>query len=258
MQWLSEQRAPWAVVFCGLVLFLLLLGSCATPPSYRKYVGPLFDPKTPSRAEESFPDLWEKWTVDLGMATRGGKPWQLGSPFAMGGDRGGPGGEFPMQITATLMDTMLIEAGLQHYDTILAMTPEERAEFRRAYFRRYDVENHLLIWCELQTSWTELYLDLDRWIIYIEDDAVNQYEPVQILEEPQPIRPTVMDKLPEFLPEQRRRRWEIHQKILMLCFPKRDFYGNPVLSEKVQFLKLVFQLTDDEKTRSEGMWVFKE
>jgi len=245
------------VVLCSLVIILLLLSSCATVPSSRKYVGTVFGSKV--QIKESFPTLWEKWTVYFGMASWGGKPWQLlSNPFTGGEGRGGPGGEFPLQITATLMDTMLIEAGLQHYDTILAMTPGERAEFRRAYSQRYDVENHLLIWCELQTSWAELYLDPDRWIIFIEDDAVNQYEPVQILEEPQPIRQTVMDRLPEFQPEQRGPRWEVDQKTLMLCFPKRDFYENSILSEEVEFLKLVFQLNDDEKTRAEGTWVFKK
>ena len=258
MLWFSEQRARWAAVFCILALLLSMLLSCATAPSYRKYVGPLFDPKTPSRAEESFPDMWEKWTVDLGMATRGGKPWQLSSPFAMGGGRGGPGGEFPLQITATLMDTMLIEAGLRHYATLVKMTPKEQTAYRSGYFQRYDVENHLLIWCELSTTWAELHLDLDRWIIFIEDDAMNQYEPVRVLEESQPIDQMVTDRLPGFQPKQRRPRWEVHQKTLMLCFPKRDFYESPILSERARFLKLVFQLNEDEKTRAEGIGVFKK
>jgi hypothetical protein len=171
---------------------------------------------------------------------------------------GGGESEFPLHITATLMDTLLIEVGLRHYATLVGMTPDEKAAFRNAYFQRYDVENHLLIWCELQTTWTGLFLDLDRWIIFIEDDAGNKYEPVRVVEESQSSREMGMDSLPEFLPEQRRPRWEIHQKILMLCFPKRDFYKNPILSERLRFLKLVFQLTDDEKTRAEGMWVFKK
>jgi hypothetical protein len=258
MQWFSFQRARWAAAFCTSVLFLSLLPSCATAPSYRKYVGPLFDPKTASRPEEPFPDLWEKRTVHLGMPARSGKPWLLGSPFTMGGGRGGPGGEFPLQITATLMDTVLIEAGLQHYTALLAMTADEEAAFRSDYFQRYDVEDHLLIWCELSTAWAELHLDLDRWTIFIEDDAVNQYEPVLILEETQSAYPTAELRLPGFKPGHGPGRWEFHRKSLMLCFPKRDFHGNPVLSEEVKFLKLVFQQSEDEDTRAEGIWVFRK
>ncbi len=170
-------------------LFWLLLPSCATVPSNRINVGAVFEAERSAGVEESFPDLWEKWTVHLGPAGGGPKPWQLMNPFSAGGGRGGAGGGFPLQVAATLMDATLIEAGLKHYETTLGMSLEERAEFRRAYFRRYDVEDHLLIWCELQTSWAKLHLDLNRWIIFIEDDAVNQYEPVRISEEPEPSEP---------------------------------------------------------------------
>jgi hypothetical protein len=259
MRWFSEQRVWCALTFCSPVLFLLLLDSCATAPSSRKYISSVFDLKTSAEIEQSLPALWEKWTVQLGMTTRGGKPGGLSNLFTMSGGKGEGGGPsgFPLHISATLMDSSLIEAGLQHYANLLTMTPEEGAEFRNAYYRRYDVENHLLIWCELQTTWTELFLDLNRWIIFIEDDVGNRYEPVQILEESQPIRQMVRDSLPGFQPEQKRWGWEVHQKNLMFCFPKRDFYKNPILSERSQFLKLVFQLSEDEKTRAEGIWVFK-
>jgi hypothetical protein len=258
MRWFSDPRMRWAEVFCTLVALLTLLPSCATAPSSRKYVGPLFDLRTPSQAEQSFPDLWENQTVYLGAAKPGGKPLQLINPFAMAGGGPGGGGGFPLQITATLMDSLLIEAGLQHYAALIAMTSDEEAAFRSTYFQRYHVENHLLIWCELQTTWAELHLDLDRWTIFIEDDAINRYEPVQILEESQSAYRMAERGLPGLKPGKGRRGWEVRQKSLMLCFPKRDFYGSPILSEEVKFLKLVFQLSEDEMTRVEGTWVFKE
>ena len=256
MQWFCEQRVRRAGVFCSLVLFLALLLSCATAPSSRKYVGPIRDSKLQDRLEASFETLWENWTVYLGAAAGGGSPLRFINPLGMAGGPGGGISEFPLRIAATLMDSLLIEAGLEHYADLVQMTPEERTEFRNAYFQRYSVENHLLIWCELQTSWTERFLDLDRWIISIEDDAGNRYEPEQILEESQYSREMGMPMLPRFQPEQRLPRWEIHEKTLMLCFPKRDFYGAAVLSEEVEFLKLVFQQSDDEKTRAEGLWMF--
>lgn len=254
----SKYRARCAVVFYSLILFLLLLGSCATLPSSRKYVGPVFDLKTSEQIGESFSILWEKWTVHFGKATRGGKSLRLSNPFTMTTGQGGGSSEFPLQITATLMDTMLIEAGLQHYAALLEMPPEEREEFRSVYYHRYDPANHLLVWCELSTTWAEIHLDCDRWIIFIEDDAGNQFEPVRILEESQTFGQMKMDRFSGFQPEQERWGWEVHQKTLMLCFPKRDFLENPILSEGLRFLKLVFQLDKDEKTRAEGIWVFKE
>ncbi len=242
----------------SLALFWLFLCSCATAPSNRKYVGAVFEKEGSATVEESFPDLWEKWTVHLGSAGGGPKPWQLMNPFSAGGGRGGPGGGFPLQIAATLMDTTLIEVGLKHYEAALGMTPEERAEFRRAYFRRYKVQDHLLIWCELQTSWAELHLDLKRWIIFIEDDAINQYEPVRISEEPEPLEP-VATEIPfgERL-DRSHPGWVVHRKNVMLIFPNQDFLENPVLSPKTKSLKIVFKLRQDEQTRGEGVWVFRQ
>jgi hypothetical protein len=258
MPWFHKQRTWWAPVLWILVIFLQLLVSCATMSSSQKYVGSVSDSKTSAKAEESFSSLWEKWTVYLGAAARGGKPLQFFNPLAMTGGMGGGNSEFPLHITATLMDSLLIEAGFQHYATLLSMTPEEQAEFRNAYYRRFDPTNHILIWCELRTTWTELFLDINRWIIFIEDDAGNRYEPVQILEESQPSRQMVNDNLLGFQPERERQRWEVHRKSFMLCFPKQDFYKNPILSERSQFLKLIFQWNEDEKTRAEGIWVFKK
>ncbi len=256
MQWFDEGITRWAAVFGSLAALLLLLLSCATAPPSRKYVSPVLDSQ--GRTEESFRALWEKRTVNLGAAPGGAGPMRFLNPLRMTGGPAGGMGEFPLHVTATLMDSLLIEAGLQYHADLVKMTPEERTDFRKAYIQRYGVEDHLLIWCELQTSWAELFLDLDRWIIFIEDDAGNRYEPVRVVEQSQSSREMGMDMLPRFQPERRRPSWEIHHKTVMLCFPKRDFYGAPVLSKEVEFLKLVFQQSDDGRTRAEGIWAFKE
>jgi hypothetical protein len=258
MPWFSKQRTWWAPVLWTLVIFLQLLVSCTTMSSSQKYVGSVSDSKTSAKTEESFSSLWEKWTVYFGAGASGGKPLRFLNPLAMTGGAGGGDSEFPLHITATLLDSLLIEAGLQHYATLLTMTPDEQAEFRNSYYRRFDPANHILIWCELRTTWTELFLDLKHWLIFIEDDAGNRYEPAQILEESQPSRQMANDSLPGFQLERERRGWVVHRKSFMFCFPKQDFYKNPILSERSQFLKLIFQWNEDEKTRAEGIWVFKK
>jgi hypothetical protein len=249
--------------FCDLALSFSVLSSCATVLSSRKYLDTSLDSKSSARTEEFFPRLWEKWTVQFGAVTGGGAPLQLLNPLNMIGGVTPDGGEnqFPLLIDATLMDTLLIEAGLQHYSSLIAVTPEEEREFRTSYFQRYDVGNHLLIWCEIQTFWSELYLDPSRWIIFIEDDAGNQYEPIQILEgenKAPAFSQKVKDRFPELQPEDRKPEWETHKKSLMLCFPKRDFLNNPVLSKRVKSLKLIFQQIGTKKARAEGTWIFKE
>jgi hypothetical protein len=258
MPQVSGKRTRWLAILAGLAQLPLLWACSATVPSSRKYVGPFTGPRGPTHIEKSFPDLWEMWTVYLDPAKRAGGPLTLGNPFATDGGQGGPGREFPLRIAATLMDTTLIEAGLRHYAALLKMPPEEQANFRLAYSQRYDTEDHLLIWCQLSTTWAELHLDLDRWTIFIEDDAMNQYEPAQVLEEPRPDPAMGSDNLSEFGAKLPTRESDVHQKTLMLCFLKRDPLMNPVLSPDTQFLKLIFLLTDDENTRAEGVWVFRQ
>ena len=192
----SKFRARWAVAFYSLVL-ILLLSFCASVPSPKKYVSTNLNSETSAQIEEYFQALWEKRTVNFGMEMGGKKSFQMGIPF-MGGRGRGNGSEFPIQITATLMDSLLIESGLKHHASLVKMTPEEEVRFRNSYHNRYDPQNHLLIWCELQTSWTELYLNLDRWTVFIEDNYGNQYEPVRITEESQPVRQSEMDRFSDF------------------------------------------------------------
>jgi hypothetical protein len=248
------------VILLNLCMGLLLLSSCAGIPASTKYVGPVIETKSPELNQSSFEALWEKWTIRLVGTSGGGGPLSSGSILSLsgGGSRGGGEGEFPIQITATLMDSSLIEAGLQHYADVLKMSPEEQRAYRTSYFQRYGVENHLLIWADLSTSQTELFLDLQRWIIYIEDDAGNQHELQKAIEEPEPSPPETTEAFPDLPPQREFRRRVFHQERLMLCFPQRDFAGNPVLSAEVRSLKLVFQQNDDPQVKAEGIWVFRK
>ena len=254
-----DVKARWTGGFSILTFLLLVLTSCATAPSSQKYVGPIPPSEASSRIEESFQVLWEKWTVRFGSQTRGRGLGFLRTPFSGTGSRGPGGGgrDFPLDVTATLMDSNLVAAGLNHFANLTEMTPEENATFRKKYFDCYNPTHHLLIWCELRTRWAENYLNLDRWIIYIEDNEANRCEPVRVIQEPPLCRQKVMEKPLAFQTEVGSRRRNIHHRRIMLCFPKHDYYGNPIRSEGVQFLKLVFRLIDDRNVREEGKWVFK-
>ena len=136
----SDHKARWTAGLYSLVFSLLLLASCATAPSSRTHVGPRIQPGTPASTEESFQALWEKWTVRCGAGPGGRTLGFLSTPFSMAGSKGpgGGGGEFPLSITATLMDSVVIETGLQHFANLTEMTPEEERAFRNRYADRYD------------------------------------------------------------------------------------------------------------------------
>ena len=254
-----DDKARWIAGFCLLTFLLLILTSCTTAPSSRTYIGPDIRSKTSTRSKESFQTLWEKWTVQIGTQGRNRSLGFLSIPFSGGGGKGpgGGGSGFPLFIDATLMDSMLIETGLRYFAERIEMSPEEEAIFRQKYIDRYNPTDHLLIWCELRTGWAENYLNLDRWILYVEDNEENRCEPVQIIQEPPIYRQKVMEKPLAFQTELGRWTKEVYHKRAMLCFPKFDYYGNPIRSERVLFLKLIFQLIDDKYVREEGKWVFK-
>lgn len=253
-----KQMIRWETILLVLIFLSLFSARCATMPSSRKYVGSVSGSKTSAAAEESFLSLWEKRTVHLSPAKSAGAPGLLSLPLGIAGAQSGFPAGFPLQIAATWMDTELIQAGLKHYETMAAMTPKERSEFREAYYDRYDPTNHILIWCELQTTWAELHLDLNRWTIFIQDNEMNQYEPVRVVEEPSPPRPATLHMFPGAPFDQKLPRWQFHQKNVMLLFPSRDFLKNPTLSTETKFLTLVFMVTEDDQTRAEGTWVFRE
>jgi hypothetical protein len=257
VSWIFDRRMRQKIIAVNLAASLLLLFSCASLPSTTKYVGPVFDSKSTGQNSASFESLWERWTIHLGGMSGGG-PRSSGGFLGLSGGGGGGGGEFPIQITATLMDSSLIEAGLLHYADLLHMTPEELGVYRANYYQRYGAENNLLIWTDLSTSWTELYLDLKRWIVFIEDDAGNQHELKKTIEEPESYPLETADNLAGSPPVVEFRRMPYHQKRLMLCFAKRNFAGEPVLSKDVRSLKLVFQQNDDPKIKAEGVWVLKK
>lgn len=241
-----------------LALCFLSMASCATAPPTEKHLGLVSRGKTLGAGQQSFEALWAKQTVEFGAGIDAGRSWQMENPLAMlGGERKGDG-QFPIRVEATFLDSTLIDAGLGHYARLLDMEVPEESEFRRAYYDKYDPANHVLVWCELRTAWAENYLDHERWIIFLEDDFGRQYETERILEGSQPIRRTVPAWPGKFQPEQEGPGWEIRQKAWMLCFPRYDVYGFPILHEGTKSLKLVFQLSDDKRIRNEGTWKFEE
>lgn len=177
---------------------------------------------------------------------------------AGGGGIGRGRNEFPLSIEATLMDSVLIETGLRHFSGLAGMAPDEETAYRARYFKHYGADEHLLIWCELLTRYAANYLNPDRWIIYIEDDEENRFEPLQIMRESPLYQHEIMSSPRAFHAESPEPRAEFHRQSWMLCFPGIDRTGVPVLSEAVKDLKLVFQFMDDRDSRAGGTWSREE
>jgi hypothetical protein len=256
---LSGLSESWISAVRRLAPLLLLVAGCASVPSYQKYIGPGSQTATTGSNRERFQALWEERTVYFGRGTSGRGGGVFGTGFSAFGGEGASAAGFPLDIAATFMDSLLLEAGFDYYGTLLELSPKEKADFRQAYQHLYDPAHNILIWCRLRTTWTELYLDLNRWTIFIQvqDDELNQYEPEEILKEEQTAFPTTSQMRSDSASEQGPIRRQLHQKSVMLCFPRHDLLNNPVLSEKVRTVKLIFQETEDEMTKAEGTWILR-
>jgi len=211
--------------------------------------------------EVAYEELIKKWTITLGaQGQRRSRGFMFGAN-PNGGGRGGASGSSPLIITATMMDLKVIEAGIQYYGDLLAMTKEEIDQFRHTYFQIHGIENMIFIWLDVKTSYSDSYLDLDRWTIFIEDDQGNQYEPKRIVEIPVSAKSQRFNyNQEEFGEEQtnwmRSFSWTMHEKYVSLYFPRVDFYDNSVLNTDTEYLKLVFFEWGKEYSRSEGFWWF--
>lgn len=252
----DEQKTWWVTTLLACVFLPTVLISCASAPASRIYVGPEARIKVSGSGEHTFPDVWKRRTIQF-SGSRGRDPASFITPFS-GGGPGGGGNLFPLQVAATLMDSTLIESGLRHFTDLAVLTPEEEAEFRRKYTDRYDPEHHLLIWCDIRTGMAANYLNLDRWTVYIEDNDMNRCEPVRVIQEHSIYNQTVMTKPLAFQSEFGFPAREIHLKRVMLCFPRFDYYGEPILSDRTKHLKLIFQLNEDGNMTGEGAWIFKQ
>ena len=224
-------------------------------PNDRAYVTPTLGTSPPmSDAPRTYKEVLRQWTIVFGPTrARAG----LSSARA---DEATRQGTFPVVVKAMLMDPKVIEAQLRRHDE-----PEEPPtdaqmdELRNAYYAEHETERYIEVRMELRTLLHKSYLDTDRWIIYLEDDRVNQYEPQRIVEV-DALGPEEKEAGEDTIKTRKgkaRRKSPTNKKFLELYFPRTDFYGKPIINREVRLLKLVFVALEDRETRAEGAWIFE-
>jgi len=198
----------------------------------------------------------------------------LGPPPGQGPVRfsggGGPGLRgFPVVVTATLIDSAFIEAEHRYTappDSLSGAAGQARLQ---TFFTQQQVNDILTIRLVLSTTLHESYIDMDRWVAYIEDQDGRPYEPTEIVE----IRTLVSDR-----PEQSMNMMAGRQsgarggfrgrpggdnlfirkaRRYDLRFPSIDVYGNYLLRPGTESLELVFFDKNDPQYRTQGKWELK-
>ena len=158
---------------------------------------------------------------------------------------------FPLKISATIITEGIINNAGEYYTKLLDMSDAEADSFMNAYRELYDIENNNIIWIYMKTNFAESYLSPDRWVIFVEDEDQNQFEPVKISQD-QPILPDINND--------RRDNWRrtlMKETQFVLKFPKKKFDDRPWIPDKGK-LKLVFMNPDKNIERADGTWIFEK
>ena len=158
---------------------------------------------------------------------------------------------FPLKISATVITEQIIRNAGDYYTKLLDLSEAETDSLMNAYREKYDVENNNLIWIYMNTNLAESYLNPDRWVIFVEDEDQNQYEPVKIPH----TQPPLAD-----IDDERRDNWRrtsIRETQFALQFPKKKFDDRPWIPDKGK-LKLVFMNPDKNIERADGTWIFEK
>jgi len=199
-----------------------------------------------------FGDLWNTRTIVFG--NRGGLPEIPGMSHMRGGSGIGGFSLFPLTVRATWMDSTLMEAGIREFAALASMNDSAAADFRSAYYERYETGRRLRIWVDLSTTYSEEYLNLDRWSIFLEDQDGNQFAPSRISEGALKEKmPADGGGIPGFSPFMD----PIRSKVVELFFDRIQYGGEPLLRSGNTVFKLVI-LEWGKKDRAEGEWSLKD
>ena len=158
---------------------------------------------------------------------------------------------FPLLISATIMTDEVLQSAGKFYQNTLGMSKLESDSLLIKYDTKYDLKNNNLIWIYMRTTFAKEYLSPERWVIFVEDEDENQYEPIKV-----PLAETL---LPEKEPSVRQNYLKTQTKKVQfgLLLPKYKFDGSPWVPEKGK-LKIVFMNPNKGIERAGGSWVFSK
>jgi len=257
----QHQRARRWLFFllAGTASLGLLLG-CMSSGGFRSGSAGLFIQK-PALIPGPFEDLWEARTIVPD------KSFETPTLFSSGGSgRRGGVGPFPLTVRATFMDSVLIDRGLDLYADLAGLSEPEARAYRARYRDDHHTGEYLYVWAELSTRYHESYLQLDRWIFFLENASGQQFEPVRVVEKAERRR--------EFFPGQLSGRPDAdtgpvmgsgtspafpgrqQAKIVEFYFPRTSFYGNPVVGPDTKTIDLVVVDRENLDERAAATWHF--
>ena len=185
-----------------------------------------------------FERLWSRNTVVLNAQRPRSRPIfsQSGEGFA--------GQLFPLTVRATIMDSVLIETGVQEFARLAGMDSVRTRQYRDCYHQRHRLDEHVFLCVEVATVFPEEFLDADRWTFFFEDEKLNQVEPAVIVQHPIRKEPPLGERADSWSSQSLTRT----QRVIELYFVRSRLLRNP------RDLKLVVVEFKNSNVRAEGTW----
>jgi hypothetical protein len=199
--------------------------------------------------------LIDSWTVTFGMRRQTPGGFFIGT----GGEGTAGTSGFPLKIEATFIDPLINIA--QKMENIKSSEFSEDS----VLFYFDNVQKDIIeIRLSITTTYHESYLDLNNWIIYLENDKIEQFEPLKIEKQERPLLsssrtfPLIKRPSQQISPDKNLRRalGEPIKSAYFSLFFKNKSKDKPIITEDTQFLKLVFLKEIGKNERAEGRWVF--
>jgi hypothetical protein len=231
------------IVVVGLALGSLNQG-CSPSAGYQRSEQPGSE-QLSSLLSGSFEACWHRNTIVLGSQSSPG----AGVPSPLGGGRGG--GAFPLIVRATIMDSLLVEAGIQEFGRLAGMDSNKLDAYRRSYRKHHDLDKNVFVYAEIQTFLAEEYLEAGRWIFFVENQQRNQTEPVRIV--PHAIQRKTPQLGPSYDPGSPV-TWLPVKRTIELYFPPGRFTQVNRPREGFGTLKFVVLDINNSSVRAEGIW----
>ena len=202
--------------------------------------------------DSEFERLWDRRTITIpgGM---GGQ--QSMSPLFGSGAQARGGGPFEIRVRATIMDTSLLNAGIDQFATLAEMSESEKREFANRYGQDRPIDQYIYVYAQITTPYADSYLDIDRWTFYLMDEDDMKYEPKQTishdlyLEHGDSVfvkQEGLNPRVPYWLSEPNPYR------DVEFYFPLNDPEGNPILTADELTFGVV--MNSDLDHRAEGSW----
>lgn len=175
----------------------------------------------------------------------------------------GPGGfgtgreQFPVVVTATLVDSVLTEAEIRYTAPRDSLNGDAGKARRLSLLSARHLQDGFTIRVVLSTFLHGSYTSMDRWVVFIEDQDGNPYEPTEVVEDRLTDNPDPSGRVPRgFLGEG---DIPLSRKVQQydLRFPYRDALGNPVWGSQTRRIQFILFDRNDSQNRTQGEWLLR-